>query len=149
VTAGNFPLRGILLLVFLAWSMSALAVDITVLPNEELQQRYEHLTHQLRCMQCQNNSIADSPVGLASDLRLQVKEQLLAGKSDKEILAYMAQRYGNYILFTPPLERGTAWIWILPLVAVLGGVLTGVRIVRRRSTLVDNDDEIPEDEAAK
>ena len=142
-------LRRLVALLVITWPLCALAVDITVLPTEELQQRYEGLTHQLRCMQCQNNSIADSPVGLASDLRLQVKEQLLAGKTDKEILAYMAQRYGNYILFTPPMERGTAWIWVLPLVAVLAGLWIGVRIVRRRSTLVDTDDSVADDPAAR
>ena len=142
-------LRGIVLLAALAWSVCALAVDITVLPNEQLQQRYEELTRQLRCMQCQNNSIADSPVGLAADLRLQVKEQLLAGKSDQEILDYMAQRYGNYILFTPPMERGTAWIWLLPLIAAIGGAVIGLRIVRRRARLVDADDAPGEDEAIR
>jgi cytochrome c-type biogenesis protein CcmH len=127
------------LMVALALSLFAVAVDITMLPTEELQQRYENLTHQLRCVKCQNNSIADSPAGLAADLRLQVKEQLLAGKSDAEILAYMSNRYGNYILFTPPMESSTAWIWILPGAAVLAGLFIGIRIVRRRATLVDSD----------
>ena len=143
-------MRILVLIAALTLSLGALAIDITVLPNAELQQRYENLTHQLRCMQCQNNSIADSPVGLASDLRQQVKEQLIAGRSDAEILAYMANRYGNYILFTPPMERATAWIWILPVVAALGGIFIGFRIVRRRATLVDDkieDNEV--DEALK
>ncbi len=133
------PVRAITLLAAFAWSMWALAVDITVLPNEELQQRYEELTRQLRCVKCQNNSIADSPAGLAADLRAQVKEQLIAGKSDAEILDYMANRYGNYILFTPPMESSTAWIWILPGVAVLAGLFIAFRIVRRRATLLDSD----------
>ena len=141
--------RTVVIFAALAWSLCAFAVDITVLPNDELQQRYEELTRQLRCMQCQNNSIADSPVGLAADLRLQVKEQLMAGKSDQQILDYMAQRYGNYILFTPPMERGTAWIWLLPLAAVLAGLFIGLRIVRRRSRLVEGDDTLIEDEAAR
>jgi cytochrome c-type biogenesis protein CcmH len=132
-------MRSIVLIAALLGSMCALAVDITVLPTEELQQRYENLTHQLRCVKCQNNSIADSPAGLAADLRLQVKEQLLAGKSDAEILEYMSTRYGNYILFTPPLESSTAWVWILPGVGVLAGLFIAFRIVRRRATLVDND----------
>lgn len=141
--------RGFALVMALALCVGAHAVDITVLPNEELQQRYEELTRQLRCMQCQNNSIADSPVGLAADLRLQVKEQLVAGRTDQEILDYMAHRYGNYILFTPPMESSTAWIWILPGVALLGGIFIAVRIVRRRATLVDTDDSPEQDEAAR
>jgi cytochrome c-type biogenesis protein CcmH len=149
-TVNVLSLRGIALFALLALALSvcALAVDITVLPNEELQQRYEGLTRQLRCVKCQNNNIADSPAGLAADLRVQVKEQLLAGKSDKEILAYMAQRYGNYILFTPPMEKSTAWIWILPGVAALAGLVIGIRIVRRRASLVD-DGPVEGDEATR
>jgi cytochrome c-type biogenesis protein CcmH len=126
----------------LAWSFSlaAGAVDITVLPDPVLQARYEALTHELRCMQCMNNSIADSPVGLASDLRRDVKEQLIAGKTDDEIRAYMVQRYGNVILFTPPMNSSSAWVWILPGVAVIAGLFVGIRIVRRRSKLVESDD---------
>lgn len=127
----------------------ALAVDITVLPNEELQERYENLTRQLRCMQCQNNSIADSPVDLAADLRKLVKEQLIAGKSDQEILDYMASRYGNYILFTPPMEGATMWVWVLPLLAAVGGLFIGFRIVRRRSALVGSDDSLENEETTR
>lgn len=128
------------LMLLLVMCGTAFAVDPTVLPNPELQQRYEALTHELRCMQCMNNSIADSPVGLASDLRRDVKELLLAGKSDDEIRSYMVQRYGNVILFTPPMSGSSAWVWILPGLAALAGLLIGVRIVRRRSRLVEQDD---------
>ena len=91
-------------------------------------------------MQCQNNSIADSPAGLASDLRRQVKEQLLAGKSDDEVRAYMVQRYGNVILFTPAMDASSAWVWLLPAIAALAGLIIAIRIVRQRARLVDNDD---------
>ena len=74
------------------------------------------------------------------------KEQLLAGKTDDEIREYMVQRYGNVILFTPPLEASTAWVWMLPVLAVLAGLFIGVRIVRRRATLVDSDDSVVEAE---
>ena len=124
----------------------AFAVDPTTLPTPELQARYEAMTHQLRCMQCMNNSIADSPVGLASDLRRDVKELLLAGKSDDEIRAYMVQRYGNVILFTPPMSGSSAWVWVLPGLAAIGGLLIAVRIVRRRSNLVEQDDSIVDGE---
>jgi cytochrome c-type biogenesis protein CcmH len=139
----------IALLAGLLLSAAVFAVDITVLPNAELQERYENLTRQLRCMQCQNNSIADSPVDLAADLRKLVKEQLIAGKSDQEILDYMANRYGNYILFTPPMEPATAWIWILPGLAALAGLFIGFRIVRRRSALVGTDDGIENEETSR
>ena len=131
-----------LLSMLLLVSSMAFAVDTTVLPNPELQQRYEALTHELRCMQCMNNSIADSPVGLASDLRRDVKELLEAGKTDAEIRAYMVQRYGNVILFTPPMSGSSAWVWILPALAAIAGLLIGVRIVRRRASLVDQDESV-------
>jgi cytochrome c-type biogenesis protein CcmH len=127
-------------LVAMVLSMTVHAVDITVLPDPVLQERYDALTHELRCMQCMNNSIADSPVGLASDLRRDVKEQLIAGKTDEEIRAYMVNRYGNVILFTPPMDSSAAWVWLVPLVAVVGGLFVGIRIVRRRSKLVDTDE---------
>lgn len=128
----------------------AFAVDTTVLPTEELQQRYEALTHELRCMKCQNNSIADSPVGLAADLRRDVYEQILAGKSDDEIRASMVARYGNVILFRPPLDSGTAWVWVAPLLILVGGVIVAFVIVRRRSTLVADDDSVVDtDEATR
>ncbi|MBC8025537.1 MAG: cytochrome c-type biogenesis protein CcmH [Steroidobacteraceae bacterium] len=123
----------------------AFAVDTTLLPNEALQKRYDDLTHELRCMQCQNQSIADSPVDLAAGLRRDVKEQLIAGRTDGEIRESMVRRYGNAILFRPPLDSETAWVWIAPVVALLGGFVVAVVIVRRRSALVDGDDSLPDD----
>jgi cytochrome c-type biogenesis protein CcmH len=128
------------LLVGLLLSSVGFAIDITVLPDAKLQQRYEALTHEFRCMQCQNNTIADSPVGLASDLRRDVAEMLIAGKTDDEIRAYMVQRYGNVILFTPPFKGSAIWVWLTPLVALAGGIAVAIVIVRRRGKLVATDD---------
>jgi cytochrome c-type biogenesis protein CcmH len=128
-----------------ACATAALAVDTTVLPNAELQVRYEALTHELRCMQCQNQSIADSPVDLAAGLRRDVAEQLVAGRTDAQIRESMVRRYGNAILFRPPLTTGTAWVWIAPVIALLGGFVVAVVIVRRRSALVDGDDSVVDD----
>jgi len=133
------------LIAALLIARGAFAIDITVLPNEQLQERYEALTHQFRCMQCQNNTIADSPVGLASDLRRDVAEMLVAGKSDDEIRAYMVQRYGNVILFTPPFKGSAIWVWLTPLVALVGGIAVALVIVRRRGRLVATDDSPVED----
>ncbi len=129
-------------LLALAAAAGALAIDTTVMPSDELQKRYSTLTHDLRCMQCQNQSLADSSVSLAADLRVQVKEMLIAGKTDREIRDFMVQRYGNYILFTPPFERSTAWVWLAPLFGLIGGIVIAVRIVRNRSQFVDNDDAV-------
>jgi cytochrome c-type biogenesis protein CcmH len=130
----------LLLLILCAVTMPARSVDVEAMPTPELQRRYDDLAHELRCMQCQNNSIADSPVGLASDLRRDVREQLLAGKTDEEIRASMVARYGNFILFRPPFKPGTAWVWIAPFALLLLGVIVTVRIVRQRSRLVASDD---------
>jgi cytochrome c-type biogenesis protein CcmH len=127
----------------------AAAVDTTVLPDAKLQERYEALTHEIRCMQCQNNSIADSPAGLASDLRRDVKEMLIAGRSDAEIRAYMVERYGDVILFNPPLSTSTAWVVFAPVIAVIGGVIVALVLVGRRRKLVDTDDTVVDDEAAR
>lgn len=137
-------------LLTLAMASGAFAIDTTTLPDPKLQERYESLTHEFRCMQCQNNSIADSPAGLATDLRRDVQEQLLAGKSDAEIRAYMVQRYGNVILFTPPLNDASSfWVWLVPVLAVLAGLVIGVRIVRQRAKLVDQDDSPVETEETR
>jgi cytochrome c-type biogenesis protein CcmH len=135
-----------LALLALAVSARVFAVDITVLPDEELQQRYEGLTHELRCMKCQNNSIADSPAGLAADLRREIKDMLLAGKTDDEIRAFMVQRYGNVILFTPPLKGSSIWVWVLPGLAAVAGLVIAIRVVRRRAKLVDQDDSVVDSE---
>jgi cytochrome c-type biogenesis protein CcmH len=125
----------------LLWSSLAFALDTTVLPDPGLQARYLALTHELRCMQCQNESIADSPVDLAADLRTQVREQLLAGKSDAQIRAWMAARYGDFILFRPRYSWGNAWLWGAPGLLLLLGAWICWRIVRARSTLLEQDHE--------
>jgi len=137
--------RLVALFAGLLLTQATLAIDTTVLPDGKLQQRYEALTHEFRCMQCQNNTIADSPVGLASDLRRDVAEMLVAGKTDDEIRAYMVQRYGNVILFTPPFKGSAIWVWLTPLVALAGGVVVAIVIIRRRGKLVETDatDEPP------
>ena len=141
-----FAALGVLLLV----TSTASAFDIEAMPTPEMQERYDGLTHELRCMQCQNQSIADSPVGLASDLRRDVREQIIAGKTDAEIREMMVARYGNIILFRPPFQRGTAWVWIAPFLFLLIGVLVGVRIVRKRTSLVAGDDSVIDtDETAR
>lgn len=120
---------------------AAWAVDPTQLPDPRLQARYEALTHELRCMQCQNETLADSPVDLAADLRRVVRDQLLAGKSDDDIRAWMTARYGDFILFRPRYSLRNAWLWGAPVALLLVGVLVSWRIVRQRSTLLATDEE--------
>ena len=119
----------------------ALAVDTTQMPTPELQARYSTLTHELRCMQCQNQSLADSQVGLAADLRAEVRDMLLAGKSDDDVRAFMVARYGDFILFRPRFAARTAWLWVAPGVLLLIGLVVFARVVRTRSALVDADQD--------
>ena len=136
------------MLAVLAFGRTALAVDPTEMPTPALQQRYVALTHELRCMQCQNESLADSPVQLAADLRAQVRDMLLAGKSDDEVRAFMVARYGDFILFRPRFTARTAWVWLAPGVLLLIGAIVLVRVVRSRTQLLEHDVE-PVDEDAR
>jgi cytochrome c-type biogenesis protein CcmH len=132
--------RWAVLVVLALLGTQVFAVDITEMADPALQKRYRALTHELRCMQCQNQSIADSPVGLAGDLRRQVRELLEQGKTDAEIRQYMVDRYGAFILFRPQFNAQTAWLWIAPGVLLLVGVGVAIRIVRQRRALLSTDD---------
>jgi cytochrome c-type biogenesis protein CcmH len=139
-------LRGGLALGLTLFALGAGALDTNVLPDPALQARYVRLTHELRCMQCQNESIADSPVDLAADLRNQVREQLLAGKSDDEIRGWMAARYGDFILFRPRYTWRNAWLWGAPAALLLLGATVCWRILRNRTRLLASDqDPVEED----
>jgi cytochrome c-type biogenesis protein CcmH len=117
--------------------------DYGQLTNPALQARFEHITGQLRCLVCQNESIADSNVELASDLRRQVREMLLAGQSDDAIFKFMTDRYGEFVRFNPPLEAKTLLIWGAPFAMLLLGVFIVYRIVRQRSRLPLDDEPAP------
>ena len=143
-------MRALLLCVALALTGVAAAVDTTQpLPSPGLQQRYYQLTHELRCMQCQNETIADSPVGLAADLRREVRDMLLAGKSDEEVRNYMVSRYGEFILFRPRFSWRNAWLWFAPPVLILLGLVVAVRVVRQRTALVATDHEVPDEDVPR
>jgi cytochrome c-type biogenesis protein CcmH len=117
------------------------AIDPTELPDPALQKRYLALTHELRCMQCQNETIADSPVSLAADLRREVRDMLVAGKSDDDVRNFMVARYGDFILFRPRFTARTGWVWLAPGVLLLVGLYVFQRILRHRATLVGEDNE--------
>jgi cytochrome c-type biogenesis protein CcmH len=134
--------------VALMLALPAYAVDnVPPLPNAQLQQRYYQLTHELRCMQCQNEALADSPVGLAADLRLQVRELLIAGQTDEQIRQHMVDRYGEFILFRPRMSWRNAWLWGAPVVLMLLGVMVAWRVIRSRSQLVDAEEADPNAES--
>jgi cytochrome c-type biogenesis protein CcmH len=108
--------------------------------DHALQARFETITKELRCLVCQNESIADSNVELASNLRRQVREMLIAGASDDAILNFMTDRYGEFVRFNPPLERKTLLIWGAPFILLLLGGLIIFRVVRHRSRMPLDDE---------
>jgi cytochrome c-type biogenesis protein CcmH len=119
--------RVLLLLAFFAGP--ALAVD-----ESALDRRVTEVGSELRCLVCQNQTIADSQAPLAVDLRNQIREQLKSGKSEQEIKDYMAARYGDFVLYRPPLKATTVALWLGPFVLLLIGVwLFYRRVARRRS----------------
>jgi cytochrome c-type biogenesis protein CcmH len=98
-----------------------------------LQERFEHITKELRCLVCQNESIADSNVELARDLRRQVRDMLMAHQSDEAIYKFMTDRYGEFVRFAPPLEPKTLLIWGAPFALVLFGGFVIIRVARQRA----------------
>jgi cytochrome c-type biogenesis protein CcmH len=105
------------------------------LTNPALQARFERIAKDLRCLQCQNESIADSNADLARDLRRQVREMLVAGKSDDAIFSFMTDRYGEFVRFAPPLSPKTTLIWGAPFVMLLLGGTIVYRVARQRSRM--------------
>jgi len=129
----------------LALSASVLAVDNTPpLTDPLMQQRYLALINEFRCMQCQNEALADSNVSLAADLRLEVHDLIKAGKSDDQIRDYLVARYGEFILFRPRMSWRNAWLWAAPGVLLLGGLAIAVRVLRQRARLPITGDDPPD-----
>jgi cytochrome c-type biogenesis protein CcmH len=110
------------------------------LVNRALQTRFERIAGELRCLVCQNESIADSNVELAADLRRQVREMLVAGKSDDAIFKFMTDRYGEFVRFSPPLEPKTLLIWGAPFIMLLLGGVIIFRVARQRSRMPLDDE---------
>lgn len=106
---------------------------VPVAADPVLETRLNKLAETLRCLVCQNQSIADSHAELAIDLKNQVREMMVRGQTDEEIVAYMVQRYGDFVLFRPPLKPTTALLWFGPLLLFLiGFAALGYRIARQR-----------------
>jgi cytochrome c-type biogenesis protein CcmH len=102
-----------------------------------LQERYERLNRELRCLQCQNQSVADSEAHLAGDLRREVREMIAAGKTDAEIRDFMIARYGDFVLYRPRMTPANFLLWAAPALLLLGGAYVGVRYIRRQSAEAD------------
>jgi len=133
----------LVLLALLAWSAAG-AIDTGVaFEDPEMQARYEHLISEVRCLVCQNQTIKDSNVFLAADLRREIRRMMSEGMSDAQIADFLVARYGDFVLYNPRKSGKTLVLWIVPGVLVGLGLVAIVRVVRGRMAL-PIDDEAPE-----
>jgi cytochrome c-type biogenesis protein CcmH len=100
-----------------------------------LEARVMRISAELRCLVCQNQTIADSSSGLADDLRREVREQLRRGATDEQVVQFMTDRYGDFVRYRPPFKASTALLWIGPAVLMVGGLFALVLVLRRRNRL--------------
>jgi cytochrome c-type biogenesis protein CcmH len=105
--------------------------------NESEAQRIRNLSEKLRCLVCQNQSLADSNAELAEDLRKQVRAQVAAGKSDDQIISYLVERYGDFVLYEPPFKATTALLWLGPFVLLAAAGAALVLVLRRRRSAAE------------
>ena len=118
---------------------TALAIDSEPpFMNPALQARYEALTHEFRCLVCQDETVADSNADLAADFRRQIHDMVAAGRTDAEIKSYMVDRYGDFVLYRPPLRAGTVFLWTGPFLLLAACLVVGYLVVRHRA--VDEED---------
>src|SRR6266851_1194871 len=128
-------------LLAILFSLSpALAIAGEAQPNEDpqIEVRMRALTEQLRCLVCQNETLADSRADLAEDLRREIRKEIKAGKSDPEIIAFLTQRYGDFILYKPPVKQTTYLLWFGPFVLLLVGIAVLYRYLGWRKEFIED-----------
>ena len=135
-------MKRIVVMIFAAMlTVPALAIDQgETFEDPELQARYERLISEVRCLQCQNQSIKDSNVTLATDLRRQIARMIEDGSTDAEIADFLVTRYGDFVLYRPRMSGKTLMVWIAPFALALIGLVGLVRVVRHRASLPFEDE---------
>ena len=129
-------IRSCLLALLMSMAVVAHASEAApVAADPALEARVTAITTELRCLVCQNQTIADSHADLAVDLRRQVRQMVAEGRSKQQVLDYMTARYGDFVLYRPPLKDSTALLWFGPAVLLLGGLGTLALVLRRRARL--------------
>jgi cytochrome c-type biogenesis protein CcmH len=139
--------RALVLVLLLACGPLAHAIDPAALEDPVQQARYLDLIHELRCLKCQGETVADTPADFAKDIRTKVREMIVSGRSDGEIRTYLVERYGEIILLKPRFSIANAWLWLAPGLLLVVGGFVGVRVLRQRRELLAADTTEPgEDE---
>jgi cytochrome c-type biogenesis protein CcmH len=110
-----------------------LAQEPLVFEDAAQEQRYNDLTLELRCLVCQNQNLADSDAPLAQDLRREIYDMMMAGQTDEQIKAFMVDRYGDFVLYRPPVQGNTLALWTLPILLLFGGAVVVFFTVRNRN----------------
>ena len=130
------------LFALLALSLAAVAIDVDkAFDDPELQARYEAIIEEVRCVQCQNQTIRDSNALIANDLRREIRRLLGEGRSDAEVYDFLVQRYGEFVLYRPRMSGISLLFWLAPGILLLAGVIVVVRVLRKRTTMpIDHDD---------
>lgn len=136
------------LLLCLACAGAVASVTAPTAIDPELEVRMLRIASELRCLVCQNQTIADSHSGLAKDLRREVREQLQRGASDEQVLQFMNERYGDFVRYRPRLNTRTAVLWAGPAALLLGGLSALVLVLRRRTKLAPDSFEPEADDDA-
>jgi cytochrome c-type biogenesis protein CcmH len=126
-----------LLLLLSLWALGVVGQPVQPGPDDPaIEQRLKNLSQELRCLVCQNETLADSRADLADDLRREIREQMKAGKSDKEIVAFLTQRYGDFVLYRPPVKPTTYLLWFGPFLLLFGGLIFLYRYVKQRRNAI-------------
>ena len=125
--------RVIVLFALLLAVGAALAQEPLVFENAAQEERYNALTLELRCTVCQNQSLADSDAPLAQDLRAEIYEMMMAGRSNDEIKSFMIERYGDFVLYRPPVQGNTVALWVIPVALLLLGAVAVFFVVRNHN----------------
>ncbi len=133
-------MKYIMLIILVSACFGGALVAKEAQPNEDprIEQRMKALTEQLRCLVCQNETLADSRADLAEDLRKQIREQMKAGKSDQEILAFLTQRYGDFVLYKPPVKATTYLLWFGPFILLIAGTGVLYHYLKHRRELIQD-----------
>ena len=113
--------------------------------DPQLEKRVMMLSQELRCLVCQNETLADSRADLAEDLRSKIREQMKAGKSDKEIVAFLTDRYGDFVLYRPPVKPTTYLLWFGPFALLITGLALLFRYLKQRRELISERPLSPEE----